>query len=131
MKLYDYLKICDDSMCFDTADNVYDIIITVDGYGFYGKENPDSEYWCQKLGCEILKEVEIEKIFDGAYASMICKWTEFVNNHIELFKDYIDFEDDDDLEYLSLKFIESVFIGYEDESICRSMIKELQQECKQ
>lgn len=125
MKLYDYLRVCDDSMRLDTADNVYDIIITVDGYGFYGKENPDLEYWCSKLGVEFTKEVEIEKIFNGAYASMICKWTGFVNNHIELFKDYIEFEDDDDFEYLSLKFIESVFNGYVGESICKSMFNEL------
>lgn len=85
MKLYEALKLYETkSTSIDTADYVYDEIITVDIMeNEIGKDN--YETFC----IELQKKVELQKFIDGAYAKAVVDWTGFLMKNKKAFEKYV------------------------------------------
>ena len=85
MKLYEALKLYETkSTSIDTADYVYDEIITVDIF-----ENEIGEDNYETFCIELQKKVELQKFFDGAYANAIVDWTGFLMKNKKAFEKYV------------------------------------------
>ena len=94
MKLYDFMKLSKDD--YDTYDTVYDAEVTV----CYIEENEENDSY-DKFCIELMKKVDIEKINGD---SLIVKWTEFITENMDKFKEFTkenwyencQYEDDED-----------------------------------
>ena len=94
MKLYDYLKLTKN--CFDTADTVFDAVVTVD----FIEENKNNDNY-DKFCIELMKKAEVEKVNND---TPIVKWTELIQNNMDKFKEFTaenwyescQYEDDED-----------------------------------
>lgn len=110
MKLYDFMKITEAD--WDTYDTVYDAGITV----CYVEENEDNDSY-ESFCIELMKKVDVEEQ-SGDY-SLTVKWTEFIQNNMEKFKEFTaeywkyQYEDDEDeFVYQWINEIEAYMAGY-------------------
>lgn len=78
MKLYDFMKISQND--YDTEDTIYCAVVTV----CYIEEDEANDNY-DKFCIELMKKVEVEKVFDNA---VLVKWTELIQNNMEKFKKF-------------------------------------------
>ena len=118
MKLIEYAKLWDNmDMCIDTSDTVFDAIVTIDIDSDVEK-NLDRPYW--QFVKIILENVELVKLFNGAYASAICDYTGFVKANMKALKKFSAEEwypeshnvDEDDYIYNWITEIHGYLAGY-------------------
>lgn len=98
MKLIELNNIADD-FDLDTSDSVYDIVIHIylSKDMFDTTEEPNRHLFLKTL----YEHIEIEKVFNGAFATLICKWSDLFTKNKELWVKYTDKHWDD--SYASLK----------------------------
>lgn len=122
MKLYDFMKLSEED--YDTYDTVYDAEVTV----CYIEENGKNDSY-EKFCIELMKKVDIEKI-DGD--SLIVKWTEFITENMDKFKEFTkenwyescQYEDDEDeFIYQWINEIHQYLVGNVSEDVYDKLVK--------
>lgn len=128
MTLFDFLKIVDEDVDYDVCDTVYDISIAIYGFGYYGRE-PIAAFKYQKVAYKIFQEIEVVKLFNGAYCQMMCDFTKYVRNNIDKLRNVMilvygdDYKEmpNDEMEYDIIRYIDLLIGGNETEGMCEKV----------
>ena len=122
MKLYDFIKLTEKD--YDTEDTVYCATVTV----CFIEENKNNDSY-EKFCIELMKKVEVEKVFDNA---ILVKWTDLIQNNMEKFRAFsaenwyesCQYEnDDDEFIYQWINEIDSYMAGYVAEDFYNELVK--------
>ena len=95
MTLYEFIRVADND--YDTYDAVYDEVVTVCSFD---KEDEQSEEYYEKFRIGIMKFIEV--IRGTVDNGLLCKWSDFIERNIKIFKEFADkywdtqYEDEDD-----------------------------------
>ena len=131
MKIYEYLTLCNKDLDVDFTDTVFDVLLSVYGFGLVEQEEPLTDYYAL-CSYEIFKRVDIVEFFSGTYATVMGDFSKFIEENLFIFKQFIieyieegavDINDDGDVIYFVLRLFDNVFSGNFPESGCKRLFE--------
>lgn len=122
MTLYDFVRVANND--YDTYDDVYDAIVTVCAFD---EEDEKSDEYYEKFRIGIMKFVEV--IRGTADKGLLCKWSDFIQRNIEVFREFTElywynqYEDEDDFIYEWINELDNWSAGALSESMYKEFVE--------